>query len=389
MPLPQSFSCFSRLALVRVCLGLATLNVAPGLPAQNAKPDGKQEPDVLIFTDDERLIGHLVRSTGASVTFKSDMAGEITVEWSKIRELRTRQPFAVVQKNVKVHRHEDAGQVPQGTIVMSGENIEVSAGPARTTHTIPIKDAAYVIDEATFQKAVLHRPGLFEAWGGSVTAGASLVEATQTSQTFTGSASFIRAVPTESWMDARNRTTLDFSASYGKLTQPNTPDLKTAIYHAGGERDEYFAPRFYAFGQLAYDHNFSQGLDLQQAYGAGVGWTVMKNARRTLDLKSSFTYVDQRFQESSFNQNLFGSTFAERYEDKFFRGIVFIEQLAITPAWNNTSAYSATGSAGITMPLYKRLSFSLNTIDTFLNNPPPGFKKNSFQLTTGLTYTLH
>ncbi len=114
----------------------------------------------------------------------------------------------------------------------------------------------------------------------------------------------------------------------------------------------------------------------------------MKNARRTLDLKTSFTYVDQRFQESSFNQNLFGSTFAERYDDKFFHGIVFTEQLAITPAWNNTSAYSAWGSAGIAMPLYKRLSFSLSAIDTFLNNPPPGFKKNSFQLTTGLSYTL-
>jgi len=83
------------------------------------------------------------------------------------------------------------------------------------------------------------------------------------------------------------------------------------------------------------------------------------------------------------------------HPDQLFQKLVhatdkgFIEQLAITPAWNNTSAYSATGSAGIMMPLYKRLSFSLNTIDTFLNNPPPGFKKNSFQLTTGLTYTLH
>jgi len=222
-----------------------------------------------------------------------------------------------------------------------------------------------------------------------VTAGASLVEATQTSQTFTGAANFMRAVPTENWMDARNRTTLDLSASYGKLTQPKTPTLRTAIYHAGGERDEYFTPRLYAFGQLAYDHNFSQGLDLQQAYGGGVGWTVLKNSRRTLDLKTSLSYVDQQFQESSHNQNLFGSTFAEGYADKFFHGIVFTEQLSITPAWNNTSAYSAAGTAGIAMPLYKRLSFSLNTVDTFLNNPPPGFKKNSFQLITGVTYTLH
>jgi hypothetical protein len=362
--------------------------VAPDLQAQTAKPAAKQEPDVLIFTDDEKLIGHLVRATGASVTFKSEMAGEITVEWSKIKELRSRQPFAVVEKNVKLHRREDTSGVPQGTIVMSGEKIEVSAGPAHTPTAVPVANAAYVIDEATFEKTVRHNPGIFEGWKGAVTAGASLVEATQTSQTFTGSASFIRAVPTEGWMDARNRTTLDLSASYGKLTQPKTPTLRTAIYHAGGERDEYFTPRFYAFGQLAYDHNFSQGLDLQQAYGGGVGWTVLRNSRRTLDLKSSLSYVDQQFQESSHNQNLFGSTFAEGYADKFFRGIVFTEQLSITPAWNNTSAYSAAGSAGIMMPLYKRLSFSLNTIDTFLNNPPPGFKKNSFQLTTGLTYTL-
>ena len=40
------------------------------------------------------------------------------------------------------------------------------------------------------------------------------------------------------------------------------------------------------------------------------------------------------------------------------------------------------------MPVYKRLSFTVGTIDTFLNDPPPGFKKNSFQFTTGVTYAL-
>jgi hypothetical protein len=45
-------------------------------------------------------------------------------------------------------------------------------------------------------------------------------------------------------------------------------------------------------------------------------------------------------------------------------------------------------SSGLTLPVYKRLSLAVSTLDTFLNNPPPGFKKNSFQFTTGLTYTL-
>ena len=41
------------------------------------------------------------------------------------------------------------------------------------------------------------------------------------------------------------------------------------------------------------------------------------------------------------------------------------------------------------MPVFKRLSLALNALDTFLNEPPPCFKKNSFQFTTGVTYTVH
>ena len=56
------------------------------------------EPDVLVFTNGEKLIGHLVGSTGGSVTFKSDMAGEITVDWSKVKELHSSGKFAVAEK---------------------------------------------------------------------------------------------------------------------------------------------------------------------------------------------------------------------------------------------------------------------------------------------------
>ena len=58
-----------------------------------------QEPDVLIFTNGEKLIGHLNRSNGATVTFKSDMAGEVKVEWSKIKELHSSQRFAVIKNS--------------------------------------------------------------------------------------------------------------------------------------------------------------------------------------------------------------------------------------------------------------------------------------------------
>jgi len=386
MACKRIFSILRRASWAAVCLGLAGSAAVPALRAQE-KP-AKPEPDVLIFSDGERLIGHLVRSSGKSITFHSDMAGDVTVDWSKIQELHTSKPYAVIRKNVQFHKGENPEQIPQGTLSATDKNIEVTPGPGHPPQIVPVDDSAYVIDEAAFQKAIGRNPSILRGWKGAISAGASLVEATQNSSTFTGSAAFVRAIPTEDWLDPRNRTTVDFSASYGKVTQPNTPVVKTAIYHADAERDEYFTSRVFAFGQLAYDHNFSQGLNLQQAYGGGVGWTILKSSNETLDLKGSLSYVNQQFAAPAQSLNLIGATVAERYARTFPHKVLLNEQLSVTPALNNAKAYSAAGSVGLTLPVYKRFSLATGIIDTFLNDPPPGFRKNSFQFTTGLTYTL-
>ena len=369
-------------------LGLANLLAACGLYGQESKVATKPEPDVLIFNDGEKLIGHLESATNASVVFKSDMAGEITVDWSKVKELHTSQKFAVIPKGVELRHGADTSQVPQGTVSMAGQKLDVHPEAGRAPQTIPVGDTARVIDEPTFQKAVSENLGFLKDWKGAITAGASLVQATQTSRSFSGSVNLIRAIPSETWLNPRNRTTFNFTAAYGVLDQPKTAEIKTEIYHADAERDEYFSPRLYAFGQLAYDHNVSQGLTLQQLYGGGVGWTALKKANQELDLKASLSYIEQSFTDAGKEQSLFGSTFAEDYNRKFIHGIVLTEQLAITPAWTNTDAYSALGNLVLTMPVYKRLNITFGTVDTFLNDPPPDFKKNSFQLTTGLAYML-
>ena len=77
----------------------------------------------------------------------------------------------------------------------------------------------------------------------------------------------------------------------------------------------------YAFGSVAFDHNFSQGLDLQQTYGGGFGWTLVKDAKQTLDLKGSIDYQRQSFQLVSEDRNLVVSVFTEDYVRTFAHGI--------------------------------------------------------------------
>jgi hypothetical protein len=100
------------------------------------------------------------------------------------------------------------------------------------------------------------------------------------------------------------------------------------------------------------------------------------------------TYVRQSFTAVKTEQSLIGSVFEEDFSRGLRRGIEFTQQLIVMPAWNNTEALSATGNALLSMPIYKRMNFSLGASDGYLHDPPPGFKKNSFQAIMGLTYSL-
>jgi hypothetical protein len=88
---------------------LGSLLTASGLFAQ----------DVLVFDDGERLVGKLIRSNGKSATFKSDAVGEVTVDLGKVKELQTKEAFAVIPKGVALRRGGDISKIPEGTIAVA------------------------------------------------------------------------------------------------------------------------------------------------------------------------------------------------------------------------------------------------------------------------------
>jgi hypothetical protein len=363
--------------------GITTNALYAQAPTGGSKPGA----DVLIFNDGEKIIGHLERASDSSVVFKSDMVGEVTVEWNKIRELRSPEKFAVIPKGVKLRSSKDLDKAAQGTVVVTDQRVQLNTGAQAAPQPIPVANINAIVPAPAFEKA-FQPSGFLQGWKGGATGGISLTEATQKNQTYTAAVNVIRAVPSENWLDVRNRTIFDLNEAYGKLSQPGSPAVKTSLFHLDLEQDHYVSPRLFVFGQAAFDHSFSQGLDLQQTYGGGLGFVVFKQVNQELDVKASADYIDQQFAASNLNKKLFGTIFGETYVRKFARGILLNEQGSITPTWNDTSAYSAFVSAGLTFPVYHRFGLTLGTLDNFLNDPPPGFKKNSFQFTAGATYSF-
>jgi hypothetical protein len=364
-------------------------------PAAAAKP----APDVIVFTNGDQLTGTLIRGTGGNIVFKSDMAGEITVSMDKVKELRSSGSFALLRKDVPVTRT----SVQPGTIIFADGNITV-ANPAGAPEVVPAKQMSYLIDQATYDRDLERRPGPFFGWNGHITGGATLVRSTTDGNTYNAGITLVRAIPTVPFLPARNRTTFDLQETYGKQTSPTIPQtvppspnvvVKTSIFHADAERDEYFSPKAYGLAQTSFDHNYAQGLNLQAVYGAGIGWTPVKTPKQQLDVKADLHFETQQFLSltegvaPSPTQDLIGSTFAEAYRRTLPHKFVFTETADVLPAWNNSSAYSANAGLALAMPVFKRLSLQFSTTDNFLNDPAPGFKKNSYQFVTGVTYSLH
>ena len=365
--------------------GLSILSPTLALAQDDRKSTGPG-PDTLVFVDGEKLIGHLLRSTGNSVMFHSDIVGDITVDWSKIKELNSTQKFAVVEKGVKLRTNESDAKIPQGSVTLQDGNLHVQTADAGTPLVLPLSQTADVIDQASFERFVLSRPAWYQNWKGTATLGIAVVNATQSSQSYTSAINFARDIPGESWMDPESRTSLMFTSAYGQLKQPSTPTLKTSIFHAQAERDRYFSPRAFLFAAANFDHDYSQGLDLQQTYSSGIGWSAIKSELEQLDLRAAIGYEDQKFFLATQNQHLFSGVFSEAYNRRFRNKITLHQDFSTTPAWSNLNAVSATGDLNLTVPVMKRLNFTFGVADTYLNNPSPGFRKNSFQFTSGMTY---
>jgi hypothetical protein len=365
----------------------------PAVMAWAQSAAGQPAPDVIVFTNGDQLTGTLERATGDSFVFKSDVVGEVTVSADKIKELRASGKFVALKKNEKITR---TSKQP-GAITYGDNAISVAGTSSSAPEVIPVDNLAYLVDSATYNQQVTSNPGIWYGWHGAISGGITLIESTQTGRSYNAAVNLVRLIPSVDFLPPRTRSTINVLETYGKVTQPTipqttppTPDsvAKTDIFHADAEHDKYVTTKLYGLVGTSFDHNFAQGLNLQQIYGVGLGLTLVKTPVQEFDVKADVHYERQNFQPPTSSTNLIGSSFTEVYHRNLPAKIIFTESGTFIPAWNDFNAYSAIFQAGLQLPTYKRLSLNVNLLDNYLNNPAVGFKNNSLQFVTGVLYTL-
>ena len=369
-----------------LCGGVFNLTVTA--EAKTAAPS----TDVIVFKNGDQLTGTLIREVGKTVVFKSDMLDEVTVSIDKIKELRSKGSFAVLRKHEKIA----LTTKEPGDITLSQNTVTV-VNRSGAPEPVPVKDLDFVLDQPTYDKEMTGKPGIWYGWQGSIAGGANIVESTTTGQSFRVGINLFRAIPTVPDLPARSRTIFNLTETYGKLTTPVIPRTtppsanqvaKVNIFNTNFEHSRDFTPRMYGLVGLGYGHNYYEGLNFWQAYGAGPGWFVITDSAQRLDLSVDLHYERQNFQGPTPKKNLIGSNFNATYGRTLPYNILFTLRGTYNESWNDFHAYSAAGSVGLAMPINERFSLNFDIRDDYLNNAPFGYKKNSFQFMTAVIYRL-
>jgi hypothetical protein len=169
------FLCSASLRLVAIASVIGSASAMPLQAVGASKPSPPK--DTIVLENGDTVTGVLDREVAGTVYFKSDELGELTIPWAKIKTLRTRNGYVVLENTPGVRVHHFQAEAEHGTLAVDNGNVQVTPLPSdetasRAAHSIPasipVKNAQFILDEATFVRQVNRNPNFFAGWNGSV-----------------------------------------------------------------------------------------------------------------------------------------------------------------------------------------------------------------------------
>ena len=333
--------------------------------------------DQVVLRNGDRLTGTIEKSDDKSLVIKTEFAGEVTIQWAAIQDIKSEQPLHVELKE---------GNTVVGPVTSSDGKIEVST---KTSGNMEVpKDSIVVMRSDAAQAAWerLQHPGYLDGWEGGVNVGFGLTagnsETKNLALAFTGTRTGLH-----------DKLSLYAGSVYetNGLAPPGT--RVTANTNKGGARyDRDITPRLFAFVNADFFTDALQDLNLRSVFGGGLGFHAIKTANTTLDFLGGIAYTRENYTQLAPLPHLIHNFAAAQIGDEFmrkWRGSTVITQKAyFFPDFSDAGEYRATFDLGTVTKINNWLGWQNTFGDVYVTNPPEGKKKNDLVFTTGLNVTF-
>jgi len=339
--------------------------------------------DQITLKNGDRLTGTVVKGDGKTLVLHTEAAGDVTIQFSAIQEIKTEQELHVSLKG---------GKTAVGPVTTTDGKIEVATKSAGTVEA-PTGEVSLIrndAEQAAYDKS-LH-PGLLRGWNGGANVGFSVARGN--SETENLALAFNAAHPT-----LNDKIVVYASSIYTKNDAPGANPSTVADLVQGGLRyDRNVNPRLFVFAAGDFMSNALQFLDLRSVYGGGFGYHAIKSDRTTLDFLGGVNYTHETYSDGPLVNGVpvsFGMTnrfvaltLGEELAKKLGKSTALTQSLDFYPDLQQTGEYRGTFNLGTVTKLSKWLGWQNQFGDIYVSNPPVGAKKNDVIFTTGLNISF-
>lgn len=339
--------------------------------------------DQVTLKNGDRLTGTVVKSDGKMLVLHTDAAGDVTIKFDAIQDIKTEQELHVSLKS---------GKTAVGPVTTTNDKIEVATKTAGTVEaakgdvTLIRNDA----EEQAYQKS-LH-PGLRHGWDGGVNVGFSVARGN--SETENLALAFNAVHPT-----LNDKITM-YASSINTTNNLASPSTVASLEQGGLRYDRNVSAKVFWFGSADYMANALQFLDLRQVYSGGFGYHAIKTDHTVLDFLGGLNYTHETYSNgpeidasgafvSYGKTNRFVAlTLGEEWDQKLGKSTALTQNFDIYPDVQQTGNYRFTFNLGTVTKLNKWFGWQNQFGDIYVSNPPTGAKKNDVLFTTGLSVSF-
>ena len=321
--------------------------------------------DQVVLTNGDRLSGTITKSDAKSLIIKSEFAGEVTIDWSAVKEIHSTEPLHVDLKS---------GQALVGPVTTSDDTIAVTTKSGTvTTPKAAVVDIRNDKEQIAYEKT--QRPRLTEGWVGGANVGFALTHGN--SQTKNLALAF-----TAERKGLKDDLALYTNSVYASSDAGSVSATTANAIQSGAKYEHDLRKRVFAFVSGDFQTDALQGLNLRSVFGGGLGFHAIKNDETTLDLLGGLNYTHESY--TTLTHNFAALTLGEEFTHKLGESTLLAQKLYLFPNLSQTGEYRTTFTFGTVTKISKWLGWQNAFGDIYVTNPPLGKKKNDITFTTGL-----
>jgi putative salt-induced outer membrane protein len=338
--------------------------------------------DQIVLKNGDRFTGTIVKSDGKELVLKTEFAGDITIQYPAIQEIKSDQ---------QLHLETKDGQKAVGPVTTSDGKIDVATKTGGTV-ALPAENVTVIRNDAeqlAFDKA-LH-PGLLEGWNGGLNVGFGVTAGNSATKNLGIAFKAIRT-------GHRDKLTIYDNLVYSTNDVVGATPSTTADLKQGGVRyDRDLNARLFAFVNTDFMSDGLQGLNLRALGGGGLGVHVIKSDSTTLDILAGLAYTHENYTDSfpppstqtyTLVHNYLSAQIGDEFMHKIGKSTVITQNFYIFPNLKPTGDYRAAGTFGTVTKINSWLGWQNSFGDTFVTNPPSGKHQNDLFFTTGLNLSF-